>query len=154
MGHEHRVEGTVEASPEVVYGLISDIDAQARWNPAFDETEWIDGVDKAEKGARFLVRNVDARFDWSVDTCTVVECDAPKVFSFVRVHHDRDAARWTYTLEPQGSGTHVTIDFEVLYEPPYERIKGIFRDVQRDADRAAERIMAGLQAAARQHTAA
>lgn len=101
----------IEAPPDVVYGLVSDITRMGEWSPECTGGKWLGGAAGPALGARFKGTNKN-RFSWSTSSC-VVAADADRKFSFER---DRPrmfgVMRWSYVLNPVPGGTRVTESFE------------------------------------------
>ncbi len=105
---------TVEmaASPERVWESVSDVTRIGRYSPETFEAEWLDGASGPAKGAKFrghVRRNGKGPVYWT--TCTVLECDPPRRFSFGVGSPDHPLNVWSYTLEPAAEGTDVTESF-------------------------------------------
>lgn len=139
------VQRRIAAPAADLFHLITDPQQMVRWNPAFDDVEWLHGTSTTEKGARFQVHNVNARFDWEVEECVVIENDGTVTFAFARVVRDRDAAIHRYVLRPSGAVTEVVLSYEVLWQPWPERVRDRFRDRSADARRAMNAALAGLE---------
>lgn len=102
---EITVRRQVHASPEVVYGLVSDVTRMAEWSPETVQCCWLDGADRAQVGARFRGRNRLGRLSWSTSP-TVIHADRGRRFAF-RVP-GASGTTWTYTFEDAEGGTQVT----------------------------------------------
>ena len=72
----------VDAPPEQVWALVSDVTRMGEWSPETVKGEWIDGASTPVVGARFKGRNKRGILRWSTK-CTVVACEPGKEFSFV-----------------------------------------------------------------------
>jgi hypothetical protein len=105
----------VEAPPEVVYEVVTDVTRMGAWSPETVKCEWLDGAVRAAVGARFKGTNKRGILRWSTKP-TVVVADPAREFSF-EVGND---IRWTYRFEAHGTGTRLTESFEMLRDlPPY-----------------------------------
>ena len=93
------VEIDVEAPPERVWELVSDINMPARFSNEFQSAEWIDS-DGPREGASFIGRNerADVNRKWET-TSYVVACDAPRVFAWNVNDRDQPSAQWRFELE-------------------------------------------------------
>lgn len=101
----------VDAPPEAVWALVSDITRMGEWSPECRGGAWLDGGGP-EKGARFKGNN-KVRLPWSTKS-TVTEAEPGEVFAF----HVGDDTAWRYDLTAtDGGGTDVVESFEVLREP-------------------------------------
>jgi hypothetical protein len=99
----------VDAPPEVVYGVVSDVTRMGEWSPETVKCEWIDGAAGPAVGARFKGSNKRGLARWSTKP-KVIEADPGRGFAF---DVDTDV-RWTYRFEADGTGTRVTESFEML----------------------------------------
>ena len=104
----------IEAPPERVYEIVTDIAQMGRLSPECTGGKWLDGATGPAVGARFKGSNKRGIARWST-TNEVVEADPGKAFSF---ETKQSAARWTYRLQPDGSGTLVTESREMFKERP------------------------------------
>ena len=104
----------MEAPPDRIYEIVTDIAQMGRLSPECTGGKWLDGATGPAVGARFKGSNKRGFARWST-TNEVVEADPGKVFSF---ETQQSAARWTYRLEPDGTGTQVTETRELFKERP------------------------------------
>ncbi|MGH3740669.1 MAG: SRPBCC family protein [Micromonosporaceae bacterium] len=102
-------QGTIEieAPPELVYGLVSNVPAMPEWAAETERCVWIGGADRAEEGARFRGRNAHRRRKWAT-TCTVTAAEAGERFSFKVAVGGFHTATWWYDIEPTDTGCRVT----------------------------------------------
>jgi uncharacterized protein YndB with AHSA1/START domain len=99
------VETYIDASPERVWEIVSDIHLLPPLSKELQAVEWLDGATGPAVGARFLGRNKhDAFGEWET-TSYVTECAAPRVFTWAVQDVERPGAVWRFTLEPKGAGT-------------------------------------------------
>lgn len=94
----------IQASPERVYEIVTDIAQMGRLSPECTGGRWLDGATGPAIGARFKGRNQRGIARWST-TNEVVEAEPGRAFSFETI---QSGYRWTYRLEPDGDGTVVT----------------------------------------------
>lgn len=102
------VEIDIDAPPDVVWDLLSDVTRMGEWSPECYRCTWLDGGTGPREQARFKGWN---RHDlgpipvkWTT-TSTVVESTRGEVFSFTTKD---SAATWTYRLSPTpDGGTHL-----------------------------------------------
>jgi uncharacterized protein YndB with AHSA1/START domain len=99
----------IEAPPENVYAMISDVTRMGEWSPETHTCEWIEGATGPAVGARFKGSNKRGILRWSTKP-TVTVADPGKEFAF-DVGKD---TRWTYTFAPKDGGTDLTESFEAL----------------------------------------
>jgi hypothetical protein len=109
----------MDASPEKIWELVSDVTQIGRFSPETFEAEWIDGATGPAVGARFrghVRRNEKGPVYWT--TCTVVGCEPGKEFSFGVGEPGKILNTWSYVLEPSGTGTDVTESFRLADKLP------------------------------------
>ena len=99
----------IEAPPEKVYAMISDVTRMGEWSPETHTCEWIEGATGPAVGARFKGSNKRGILRWSTKP-TVTVADPGKEFAF-DVGQD---TRWSYTFAPKDGGTDLTESFEAL----------------------------------------
>ena len=110
-----QVSVEVDATPEQVWTLLTDITRAGEWSHETQGGEWLDGAAGPVVGARFQGRNQSGRSKWS-RRCEVVAADAPRTISWRTVPTAlfRDSTIWTYELEPTANGCRITQRFEVV----------------------------------------
>lgn len=101
----------VEAAPDHVYDLVSDITRMGEWSPETRRCEWVDGEGPAV-GARFKGHNRRGRARWS-NTVEVIAADRGREFAFRRAVRHCGVCDWRYRMEPEGTGTRLTESYEV-----------------------------------------
>jgi uncharacterized protein YndB with AHSA1/START domain len=102
------------ATPERVWGLVSDVTRIGRYSPETFEAEWLDGATGPEVGSRFrghVKRNGKGPVYWT--SCTVLASEPGREFAFGVGARDKPLNTWRYRLEPAGGGTDVTESFEL-----------------------------------------
>jgi len=121
----------IDAPPDRLYDLVSDVTNMGRWSPECHRCEWTDGATGPVAGARFKGWNKRGPMRWST-VSTVVTADAPTAFEW---EVDQSRMRWGYRFEPAGSGTKVT-EFrdELGQKPLYVRIAYKLRLLGKDPD--------------------
>ena len=100
--------------PERIYDIVTDIAQMGRLSPECTGGKWLDGATGPAVGARFKGSNKRGFARWST-TNKVVEADPGRAFSF---ETQQSAARWTYRMQPDGTGTLVTESREMYKERP------------------------------------
>ncbi len=105
----------MDASPDAVWELVSDITNTGRFSPETLEAEWVDEADGPAVGARFrghVKRNGRGPMYWT--TCKVTVCEPGREFTFDVVGPgDRTINTWGYRFEPAQGGTAVTEFFQL-----------------------------------------
>jgi len=99
-------EVSINADPERVYHLITDLSALAACAEEAQAMEWRNG-DAAQPGAVFKGRNRNGIFRWST-TCTVTDAEPNQVFAFDVRYLGVPVARWRYDIADTGGGCRVT----------------------------------------------
>ena len=132
----------VDAPPEKLYDMVSDVTRMGEWSPECYRCEWLDGAAGPAVGARFKGRNKYGLIRWS-STPRVVVAEPGREFTF-----EHDYTRWTYRFEPANGGTDVTESFEdVKPEPFYIRIGQLFMP-GRSQEEGMRQTLARIKAAA------
>ena len=140
----------VEAPPEKVYEVVSDVTRMGEWSPETTSAEWVGGASGPEVGARFKGRNRHGLARWST-TPRVVAADPGREFAFTTTWLGKDNTQWTYRFEPEGGGTRVTESFEMLddvawYFTASERWLMRVKDRKADLEAAMGRTLEQLKA--------
>jgi hypothetical protein len=132
----------VNAPPEKVYGLVSDVTRMGEWSPECRKAEWIGGATGPAAGARFKGHNKLGIARWST-TPTVKVADPGREFTFETGKPGKEDTRWTYRFTPKDGGTDLTESFEALRYPgfmklvsrPEKRTAKLERDIQQTLER-------------------
>lgn len=99
------VETHVDAPPERVWTLVSDVEQMPTMSTELQRVEWLD--EPGAVGSRFVGYNKHPAIgEWSAPA-QVVECEAPRVFAWAVGDPADPAAIWRFTLEPDGAGTRL-----------------------------------------------
>ncbi len=98
------VEVDIDAPPDRVWALVSDLDVPGRFSEEYVRGEW---QGPPGQGAEFVGHNQrDDIGEWQVP-CTVVAWDPPARFAWHTSDPDQPGARWRYDLEPIPGGTRL-----------------------------------------------
>ncbi|HWC35394.1 MAG TPA: SRPBCC family protein [Mycobacteriales bacterium] len=109
-----RVSRHIEARPEALYSLVSDVTRTPEYSPEVVKCTWIKGATGPVVGARFKAINHAGRVpDWP-NKPVVTVADAGRAFAFERSEVGGGTIEWRYTFEPEGTGTLVTESYTVL----------------------------------------
>jgi hypothetical protein len=108
-GTKAEVHVYVDAPPQVVYGVVSDVTRMGEWSPETIKCDWLDGAPGPAVGARFKGANKRGFLRWSTKP-TVVVADPGREFAF-EVGSD---VRWTYQVDADGARTKLSESFEML----------------------------------------
>lgn len=94
----------IEAPPERIYDIVTDIAQMGRLSPECTGGRWLAGASGPAVGARFKGSNKRGLARWST-TNEVVAAEPSREFAF---ETQQSGTRWSYRLEPDGDGTVVT----------------------------------------------
>jgi uncharacterized protein YndB with AHSA1/START domain len=104
----------IDAPPDRVWELVSDVTQIGRYSPETFEAEWLDGATGPAVGARFrghVKRNGWGPIYWT--SCTVIASEPGREFAFGVGSKDKPLNVWRYRLEPAGDGTDITESFQL-----------------------------------------
>jgi len=112
--YQHTETVTVGAAPDAVYDMVADVTRMGEWSPVCSACDWQDAEHKW-----FLGTNTTPERTWQTK-CRVDVADRGREFTFTNCGFEGDAelVRWTYRMAPEGGGTALTEEWEVL--PGYE----------------------------------
>jgi hypothetical protein len=99
-------EVSINADPDTVYHLITDLPTMASLAEEAHAMEWQKG-DAARPGAVFKGHNRNGLFRWTT-TCTVTDAEPGRAFEFDVSYFGLPVARWRYDIVGTGSGCRVT----------------------------------------------
>jgi uncharacterized protein YndB with AHSA1/START domain len=113
---EAKVE--VDAPPEAVWAVVSDVTRVGEWSGECRGCEWLDGFSGPVAGARFVGHNHRGWWlRWS-RLNEVVSVEPPRMFVWrtvwAKFHIE---VEWRIRLTPQGSGTQVSESLHILRLP-------------------------------------
>lgn len=138
-----RIEGArevwIDAPPERVWELLTDVSKMAAWSPHVRSSTWVSPASGPAVGAAFrtTVRLPVVR-QWT-NTSTVYRCEPPSLFEFgVGDDADDPTTVWTYELEPREAGTQLTERWHMRRE--YRVVRAYFRLIGQR-----ERLAAGVE---------
>jgi uncharacterized protein YndB with AHSA1/START domain len=97
----------IEASPERLYEMVSDVTRMGEWSPETRRCEWLGDATGPAVGARFKGVNQIGNRKWGI-VSVVTQADPGRVFAFDATAGPIRYATWTYTFEPTDTGTLVT----------------------------------------------
>src|SRR5215204_714502 len=102
-GIEGQASIQIQAPPEKVYAMLSDVTRMGEWSPECMRAEWLGGATGPAPGARFRGHN---KLNWLIrwSTTPTVKVADP----------GNEETRWTYRFAPKGGGTELTESFESL----------------------------------------
>jgi hypothetical protein len=106
----------IDATPQSVWALVSDITNTGTFSPETFEAEWLDGATGPGVGVRFRGHVRRNGRNWLVywTNCTITKCDPGREFAFqVDGPGGKPTVKWAYLFEPSADGTDVTESFEM-----------------------------------------
>ncbi len=105
----------IDATPEAVWDLVSDVTKIGRYSPETFEAEWLDGATGPAEGVRFrghVKRNGRGPVYWA--ECAITEAVPNQTFAFTVGPQGKVLNSWRYDLAPaEGGGTDVTESFRL-----------------------------------------
>ncbi|MFI1925915.1 SRPBCC family protein [Streptomyces sp. NPDC020377] len=106
----------VDAPPDSVYALISDVSLIETWSPSAGGVSYAPG-DGPRAGARFSGRNRRDGREW-ITHSEVVRADPGTAFAFVVGGADHGIVRWDWHFHEQGRGSIVRQSWQLLRADP------------------------------------
>ncbi len=106
---------TINAAPELVYAMVSDVTRTPEFSPEIVECRWLDGATGPAVGARFKATNRanPKRPTWN-NTPVVTVADPGREFAFSRSEPFSGTIVWRYLFESDGTRTRVTESYAVV----------------------------------------
>jgi hypothetical protein len=104
----------VDAPPERVWPLVSDITRYGEWSPENQGGRWAKGTGAPGVGAQFSGSNKHGKLRWTTK-CTVIEYEKNARFAF-SVAESR--THWGFRLEPAAGGTRLVQWRRRIQQPP------------------------------------
>ena len=150
MGEHATQQIVINADPERIYGLISDLPRMGEWSPECERVEWTGGSTTAAVGARFTGHNRGGPFRlmrWS-RRGRVLAAARGQEFAFVTEEGGRESTVWRYRFEPVAGGTRVTESYQVRWIPAWARIIDVPTNRHRELREAMKHTLRRLQGAA------
>ena len=100
-----QVETWIDAPPEVVWAIVTDVESMPEMSTELQVVRWCDDAAGPVVGSRFVgTSRHEALGEWST-TSHVVECDTGKAFAWAVADPAEPSATWRFTLEASGGGT-------------------------------------------------
>jgi uncharacterized protein YndB with AHSA1/START domain len=97
----------INASPEEVYEVITDITRMGDWSEECVGGEWHEGFSGPEVGATFDGHNCNGELTWTTQG-KVVTADRGRAFAFECSMMEFHYSTWGYRIEPTATGCVVT----------------------------------------------
>lgn len=102
------VETWIDAPPERVWEIVSDIEAMPGMSPELQEVAWCDEGSGPAIGRTFTGRNRHPAIGEWETTSHIVECDPAKAFAWAVTDPAYPSSSWRFTLAPADGGTRLT----------------------------------------------
>lgn len=101
---------TIQATPEALYDLVSDVTRTGEWSPVCTACWWDEPAEAGRPGAWFTGRNELPDRSW--ETRSQIEAaERAREFSWIV---GGSFVRWDFTFESDGAGTELTESWEFL----------------------------------------
>lgn len=138
----------VDASPDAVYALLTDLERLPSLSPENERCAFLDGSSTIEVGARFRGHNRSGDYEWHAD-CVVTELEPDRRFAYEVPPDFEHATTWAYEIEPDddGGGCTVTESFHAPLLALPDIYPGRIEGRRDNLERACETTMANLKAA-------
>lgn len=139
----------VDAPPERVWDLVSDLPGMGRFSPEAVGGRWVRGGGPVV-GAVFRGTNSSGRRRWSTRS-TVVEAERGRAFAFEVSSVGQPVARWSYAIAPSGAGCSVTETWEDRRSRAFAKVGELVtgtRDRAAFTEHSLEQTLAAVKAAA------
>jgi hypothetical protein len=108
------VSETVNAGPDVLYDVVSDLPSMGRLSPENTGGKWLGGANGPAVGARFRGNNKAGWRRWST-SATVTQADRGKRFAFRVTSGPVKVADWSFDFDcKDGSTTTITESWDDL----------------------------------------
>jgi hypothetical protein len=147
---EDSAETVVNAAPERIYGLVSNLPRMGEWSPECQRVEWEGGASGPAAGTTFVGHNKGGPrglMKWS-RRGRVLVADPGREFAFVTEEGGRESTIWRYLFEAVDGGTRVTESYEVKRIPVWARIVDIPTNRARELSEGMEHTLTRLKTTA------
>jgi uncharacterized protein YndB with AHSA1/START domain len=98
----------IDAPPERVWRLVSDVGLMPETSPELQSIEWLDDATGPAVGARFIGRSKHEDLGEWATTSHVVEYEPGRVFAWAVEDPANPTAIWRFRVEPRGGGTELS----------------------------------------------
>ncbi|MGN5382011.1 cyclase [Streptomyces sp. MUSC 14] len=98
----------IDASPDTVWAVVSDIELMPGMSEELRSVEWLDGAAGPAVGARFVGRSEHEALGAWETTSHVIECEARSVLAWAVEDPARPSAVWRFRLRPRDGGTELS----------------------------------------------
>lgn len=133
MSHQIEVTRIIDASPDQVYAMVSDLTRMGQFSPENTGGKWLKGATGPAVGAKFEGTNAIGWRKWKT-LAIVTAADPGSLFAFDVTAAGCKVAGWGFALEPAEGGTKVTHFWDDHRNPVISKLTGLALSVP---DRAA-----------------
>lgn len=98
----------IDASPQRVWALVSDIELMPDMSEELRSVAWLDGASGPAVGARFVGRSEHEAFGTWETTSQVIECEPGSVLAWAVQDPADPSAVWRFRLRPADGGTEIS----------------------------------------------
>jgi deazaflavin-dependent oxidoreductase (nitroreductase family) len=114
-----RAEVVIQAAPDAVWRVVSDVIRIGEWSHECRHGEWLDEATKAAPGVRFRGTNQAGPWRWS-RTNKIVLADAPHTIAWrtIPTLRHRDSTEWQIALQAVDDRTRIVQTYRVLWASP------------------------------------
>lgn len=103
----------IDATPEAVWEVVTDINLSAHHNTELQRAEWIEPATGPELGATFAGFNKHELIgEWQV-VCRIDWCEPGRAFGWRVTGDDGGPAQWVFSMAPEGDGTRLRFDAQM-----------------------------------------
>lgn len=105
--HQVVAESEIQAPPQRVWDLVTDITLLPRFSVELQSAQWADGFDAPALGAQFLGTNRHPAIGEWTTRSYVIDFDVPRTFGWAVGSVEAPAATWRFDVEPTDWGTRL-----------------------------------------------
>jgi uncharacterized protein YndB with AHSA1/START domain len=102
------VETWIDAPPDRVWALVSDVGLMPSMSQELQSVEWVDGAAGPALGAKFVGHSKHKDLGTWSTTSHVVRYEPGRVFAWAVENPDNPAAVWRFQLTPRDGGTQLS----------------------------------------------
>lgn len=126
----HSHSASLNASPEAVYDMVSDLTRHGEWSSQNVGGEWVDGG-TGKVGDWFEGKNKAGDMEWTANV-EITEATPGSEFGFWTLGKKENVCHWSYAMEAEGSGTKLTQHYSI-YKLPDAIANGVGLDAWSNA---------------------
>jgi uncharacterized membrane protein len=103
-----QVQTWIDAPPQRVWALASDIALMPIMSRELQSIEWLDGATEPAVGARFVGHSKHKALGEWATTSEIIECEPERVLAWAVGDAQNPTAIWRFRLEPKDGGTQLS----------------------------------------------